>query len=255
MKIVLQTMTHGYQYRLAQKLLSDKLPNGYSAKIIEILPQSNHKTLFQKVLYYAKRQKLFSLCQNLFFRFLFSKAVSKFSEKSNRIDAFLKHAFPDVSHDLEVIRTDVIGAALSIRRWKPDFVLVIGSPVLPKEYFVTGVKYVNLHLGCIPDYRGLKCIEWAILNGEYEKIGYTIHKLELALDLGNIYKYAKVCSDSVTLTKIYADCYVEGISDAIDLVFTDDTKEIIVPKNRGKLYYSVDFNGLKIQSLLKKIAL
>lgn len=45
---------------------------------------------------------------------------------------------------------------------------------------------LNLHTGWLPDYRGVKSEFWALLRGERDKIGWTLHYMTPRLDDGDI---------------------------------------------------------------------
>ena len=45
---------------------------------------------------------------------------------------------------------------------------------------------VNCHMGILPEYRGMDCYVWAILNGEFENIGLTTHFMDAGIDTGPI---------------------------------------------------------------------
>ena len=76
-----------------------------------------------------------------------------------------------------------------IKNEKPEYCLVFGTSLLKKPILeIEGVKYLNIHTGLTQYYRGVDSCFWSVYNREPEKIGVTIHKVELGIDNGNIYK-------------------------------------------------------------------
>lgn len=74
-----------------------------------------------------------------------------------------------------------------LRQIKPDFIYVWSySMILPQEIIeIPKHGCINVHLGLLPEYRGVNGIRWALLNGE-EKTGVTIHFMDSGIDTGDI---------------------------------------------------------------------
>lgn len=253
MRVLLQTLDHGAQYRFAQSVLLDIKSKYQDVKIVELKSPNTKKSFVQRFQHYRKRKKLKSLLLNALGRLFNKPARAAFSKKTGLIDRILeKHFTPPNEEFIE--RVDDLNAVQSIiAQWEPDVVLVIGAPYLPKTYFIDGIIYINLHIGKIPQYRGLKCIEWALINKDISSVGYTVHELTSRLDFGGIYRFQKVNIEGKTLSEIYAECYTQGIPDAITVAL-DSSREIITqPDGQGRIYYSVEFNSFAIRKVLKTI--
>lgn len=67
----------------------------------------------------------------------------------------------------------------------PDLILVWSYPmILPQRVIdIPRLGAVNLHLGLLPQYRGVNGIRWALLNGETET-GLTLHYMDAGIDTG-----------------------------------------------------------------------
>jgi methionyl-tRNA formyltransferase len=70
---------------------------------------------------------------------------------------------------------------------KIDLVLVHSYNVILKEEIlnVPRVKFVNIHGGKLPEYRGANVLNWAIINGD-EEIGVSLHEMITNVDAGPI---------------------------------------------------------------------
>src|SRR5262249_49491316 len=75
----------------------------------------------------------------------------------------------------------------AIRRVSPDLILVWSYPmILPKEIIeIPRYGCVNVHLGLLPEYRGVNGIRWALLNGE-DKTRATLHFMDAGIDSGDM---------------------------------------------------------------------
>lgn len=77
--------------------------------------------------------------------------------------------------------------ARQLREIQPDLIYVWSYPMILPEEIIKIPKYgcINVHLGLLPEYRGVNGVRWALLNGE-EKTGVTIHFMDSGIDSGKI---------------------------------------------------------------------
>lgn len=75
----------------------------------------------------------------------------------------------------------------SIRQCNPDLVIVNNTRVLSKN-FLQSVRcpVVNIHGGITPGYRGFAGAYWALVNGEPQKCGSTLHLIDEGIDTGPV---------------------------------------------------------------------
>ena len=102
----------------------------------------------------------------------------------------------------------------------PDLMVVVGAPFIQSDILNIECVKINLHIGFLPNYRGIKTIEWAIINNDYDKIGYTIHELTSKLDQGSVIsrRTINVDSSNYDLSHIYTSLYEKGFNDLIRIV-------------------------------------
>ena len=104
-------------------------------------------------------------------------------------------------------------------RLKPDVIAVFGTGLIRGPLLAAGrLGIINLHGGLSPQYRGSDCTFWALLNGEPDQVGCTLHFIDQGIDTGNL--IAHICpevtehDDELTLfwravrdsAEIYAQC-------------------------------------------------
>ena len=79
------------------------------------------------------------------------------------------------------------GFIAALRRIAPDLILVWSYPmILPREAVeIPRYGCVNVHLGLLPEYRGLNGVRWALLNGE-DQTGVTLHFMDAGIDSGDM---------------------------------------------------------------------
>lgn len=76
--------------------------------------------------------------------------------------------------------------------FKSNNYIVFGSSYIKEKLFkfLKKNKAINIHMGLSPYYRGTDCNFWALYDGNFDKVGATIHLLSSKLDGGKIIEYA-----------------------------------------------------------------
>lgn len=103
----------------------------------------------------------------------------------------------------------------------PDVVVISSFNLIIPPDVILLTKFINVHHGDLPRFRGRANINWAIINGR-KAIGLTIHDVESDLDSGNIYASYKVKitrKDSVkTVYEKFNKILVENLADVVSKV-------------------------------------
>ena len=74
-----------------------------------------------------------------------------------------------------------------IEKQTPDLVLLKGVSIISGEIIeAAGGNIINIHSGWLPDYRGVQCGTWPLVNNELDKIGITFHFVDEGLDTGKV---------------------------------------------------------------------
>ncbi len=69
----------------------------------------------------------------------------------------------------------------------PDLIILKGVSIISGEIIkAAGGSIVNIHSGWLPDYRGVQCGTWPLVNNDFDKIGITFHLVDEGLDTGKI---------------------------------------------------------------------
>ncbi len=86
-------------------------------------------------------------------------------------------------------RVDWINSPEAHRRLvelRPDVTIVCGTTYLRSHMIEDAGLMVNIHGGCLPEYKGNHCVFFAFLRKDYEHIGATLHLVTSRLDGGDI---------------------------------------------------------------------
>lgn len=83
-----------------------------------------------------------------------------------------------------------------LKLWSPDLIVFAGGNILRKEILaVPRLGVLNVHLGLLPQIRGMSSPEWSLLQGV--PVGITIHYIDSGIDTGPIlqkYEYPDAAS-------------------------------------------------------------
>ncbi len=72
-----------------------------------------------------------------------------------------------------------------LKEWSPDLIIFTGGNILRKQLLdVPRLGVLNVHLGLLPQIRGMSSPEWSLLNRV--PVGITIHYMDAGIDTGPI---------------------------------------------------------------------
>jgi methionyl-tRNA formyltransferase len=85
-----------------------------------------------------------------------------------------------------------------LKALNPDIVVIVTTRILSKKTLeCIHAKFINIHAGITPKYRGLHGAYWALINNDKENCGVTVHLVDEGIDTGNIL-YQENITDSIT---------------------------------------------------------
>ena len=75
----------------------------------------------------------------------------------------------------------------------PDLIIVNGTRIISERVLnCVNCKFINIHTGITPKYRGVHGMYWALINDDIENSGVTVHFVDTGIDTGKIIFQAKV---------------------------------------------------------------
>lgn len=146
-----------------------------------------------------------------------------------------------------------------IQEYDPDVMIIFGSSIIREPLLSLGKKnkFINLHLGLSPYYKGNATNFWPFINNELEYLGSTILHVDSGIDTGDIITHVKprieIGDDVHTIgCKIIRDS-VEKIKEILN--FIKNEQEINRIKQwsveNEKIYRLKDFNEDVLKKYLK----
>lgn len=89
---------------------------------------------------------------------------------------------------LKVENTNDFNIEEFIRKENISVIVICTNRIISKK-FISNCKDIpiyNIHVGYLPNYRGVYGGFWALYNGEIDKVGVTVHLVEAGIDTGGI---------------------------------------------------------------------
>lgn len=140
----------------------------------------------------------------------------------------------------------------------PDILACYGSSLIGKELIsIFKGKFLNVHLGLSPYYRGSGTNIWPIINNELHMIGATFMYINEGIDTGEIIHQIrakiKIDDDIHTIGNKLIKRMVRIYSELINFFeFLEPQKQH--KSSKGKLYKRIDFNESACSKLYKNIS-
>ena len=89
-----------------------------------------------------------------------------------------------------ITRVPSVNSAEAIQALKqpdPGVVLVNGTRIIGKHVLQSvGCRFINMHAGITPMFRGVHGAYWALAEGQPDQCGVTVHLVDEGIDTGNI---------------------------------------------------------------------
>lgn len=162
---------------------------------------------------------------------------------------------PDKSNPLSLQKGDINKSEYheKIVSLKPDLIVAFGCSLI-KEPLISAFsgKFLNVHLGLSPYYRGSATNYWPLVNGEPEFVGATFMYIDAGIDTGEIIHQIRasiICGDTPSsignrLIKDMALAYREIIKHIDRLPRMPQPGKIL-----GKVYRQKDYDERSVQDL------
>ena len=148
-----------------------------------------------------------------------------FMKKFFRTDFDMQSLSVPVKQAFNINDQETVGFLNDIQ---PDITIVCGTMFIGKRVRTAGNSLINLHGGVLPDYKGNQCIFFAFYQGNYDKIGATIHLVTGELDGGGIIDVIKpAIHPDDNDESLYAKALKGCIAELIDVLQRYDAGESI----------------------------
>ncbi len=144
-----------------------------------------------------------------------------------------------------------------LQKLQPAIVVVSGTRIISKKVLesIDG-KFLNIHAGITPHYRGVHGAYWALVNNDRENCGVTVHLVDAGIDTGEILYQQKITitpkDNFVTYPLLQLAEGIEFLKQAINDIFENKLRPIKTP-GKGNLWHHPTFTQYIFQRLVHHI--
>jgi len=144
----------------------------------------------------------------------------------------------------------------AIRKANPSLIVIWGGSIIKKNILALAPKIINMHFGWCPEYRGSNGNQNAILAGDMEHVGITIHYVKEKVDTGDI--LARVRADlRIPPREMFRNINNSAAKTYMDIALRLFRSEKVdaQPQNlsEGKTYFFRDWSYKKEYLLAQKL--
>jgi methionyl-tRNA formyltransferase len=127
------------------------------------------------------------------------------------------------------------GSIARLQSWSPDLIIFTGGNILRQELLnIPALGVLNVHLGLLPEIRGMSSPEWSVLKNI--SVGITIHYMDSGIDTGPIlqrYEFHQT-RECRSLTDLRDRLIAFGVEKAAEAVASLDRGTIsAAPQSQG----------------------
>lgn len=139
----------------------------------------------------------------------------------------------------------------------PDLVVVSGTRIISKKIIHScSAKFLNIHAGITPKYRGVHGMYWALVNNDKENCGVTVHLIDEGIDTGKIIGQTliqpKPNDNFSTYPILQLAAGIKILRKAVNDIF--EQKPTLIPThNESKLWYHPTIWGYCFNRIFRKV--
>lgn len=160
-------------------------------------------------------------------------------------------------HRLKLKYKNNINESLNkIKKGEFDALILVGSPYIKKQNFLKFPLRLNLHIGYLPFYKGMKTIERAIIDNKFDRIGFSINKVDEILDGGSIvFRKNIINTRNKSISQLYILCFKQGIDAIVNYINKCNFKSCNVKNYKYNAFNEYNFTFKYYKTILNKIKL
>jgi folate-dependent phosphoribosylglycinamide formyltransferase PurN len=136
---------------------------------------------------------------------VFAKCIIPFLRRESsrrRADILQQYGMDEapipVERVIAVQSVNDVQTVVLLQKLSPQVIVVNGTRILAEKMLnaIPGI-FLNTHVGITPLYRGVHGGYWALVSGDPEHFGVTIHEIDKGIDTGDIIAQASAMPDDV----------------------------------------------------------
>ena len=226
---------------VSTNIIFNALNNEFGIHLVILEEKENQKIFLKRRI---KKLGLWTVFGQILFLIFISKPLTVFSRKRIHIIATENSLDSKEIPENKIKNVFSVNAAETINLLKkinPDIIIVSGTRIISKKVIDSvGCRFINLHAGITPKYRGVHGTYWALANKDSENSGVTVHFVDEGIDTGNIIYQSRVL---VTNADNFSTYPLLQLSSGIKILkqtisdFQNDNVTVQTTSGESNLYY------------------
>lgn len=178
--------------RLDQEGLARWL-SSFSELVGIVIVRENSLQIRQRVRRQIKRTGILRFLDVLAFRIYYRYFLARNDQKWEAQSLLrLRRAYPNLSQvpQLTTDNPNSVAAECFIQTLAPDLMIARSKSLLKEKIFsIPSIGTFVMHPGICPEYRNSHGCFWALANGDLDKVGMTLLRIDAGIDTGPTYGY------------------------------------------------------------------
>ncbi|MEO5781698.1 MAG: formyl transferase [Ginsengibacter sp.] len=174
-------------------ILYNSLKNDFDISSVILEEPINKKEFLKKRI---KKLGLWEVSGQVIFHLIIVKFLSLTSSKRKKEILQQYHLDDSPVPEGKVIHVNSVNddkCLKNLQELNPDLVIVNGTRIISKKILDSvKARFINIHVGITPKYRGVHGGYWALVNNDEENCGVTIHFVDAGIDTGSILYQTKI---------------------------------------------------------------
>ncbi len=129
-----------------------------------------------------------------------------------------------------------------IKLQSPDLIVINGTRIISKKVLKSiDCKFINIHAGITPKYRGVHGGYWALVNNDLDNCGVTVHYVNEGIDTGDILAQENIQvtqgDNFTTLPLLQLELGIQLLGDIVSRILNEERIQATVGVGESKLYF------------------
>jgi methionyl-tRNA formyltransferase len=239
---------------LTTNMLYNKLEQYFEIKAIFIENKISKKIILKNR---VKKIGWFKVLGQILFITIIMKPLQKLSSSKIKNILTINNVNSNSIPNQNIVKISSINSQIVIDKLKlikPDLVFINGTRIISKNVLNSiNAKFINIHVGITPMYRGVHGGYWALYNNEPNLFGTTLHYVDSGIDTGNIITQGTMqiskSDNFATYPIIQFILGLKLLENSIDQIKSNTVGKVNFLTTKSELYYHPTI----IQYLIKRL--
>jgi formyltetrahydrofolate hydrolase len=244
---------------ISTTIIFNKISQSHPIDTVIIEQKENFKLYFSRRI---KKQGFFKVLGQFLFM-LIVVPILKITSRKRINDLNIKFDFNyDAIPQIKIKNVKSVNSVETIealQQLEPDVILVAGTRIISNKVLSSvRSKFINIHAGITPLYRGVHGAYWALINNDIKNMGVTVHFVDKGIDTGAILHQERISittqDNFCTYPLIQLGVGVSNLNKILpDILYDNFSLNDVNNDSKGNLWYHPTLIQYLINRIIKGI--